>query len=89
MSEANCLQSLGDIALLRSDVVTGRARLEEALGLYTRISEPYSMGSAHRGLALISSEAERRQHVDAARAAWSSIDRSDLVRQLDAEFPAS
>jgi len=29
---------------------------------------------------------EKRRHVEAARAAWTSIDRPDLVAELDEEF---
>ena len=87
LGEANCVQGLGDVALARSDCVGARERYEDALTLYQRIPEPYSIGNAHRRLAgLAGTEEERRRHVDAARAAWESIDRPELVARLDAEF---
>lgn len=51
--EANCIRSLGDIALGR----------------------------------LATDPASRGPHLAAARSAWLSIDRSDLVVDLDREFP--
>ncbi len=59
----------------------------KALGLYEKIPEPYSIGMAHRRLArLASSETARSEHVAAAREAWRSIGRDDLIAELDAEF---
>jgi hypothetical protein len=70
----------------RSDHEGAQARYEEALPLYERIREPYSIGMAQRRLArLARSEDERRDRVDAARVAWSSIDRPDLVAELKRE----
>jgi hypothetical protein len=48
--DANCIQSLGDIALAKSD------------------------------------PAARAAHVQAAREAWLSVDRADLIQKLDSEF---
>jgi hypothetical protein len=85
--EAKCIQRLGGIALGSSSQEEARARYMEALALYQRTEEPYSIGMTHRRLAeLAGDEAERQSHVDAARAAWTRIDRPDLVLQLDSEF---
>jgi len=62
-------------------------KFEEAQGLYKRIPEPYSIGWTHVRLARIALANEtRNQHVEAARAAWESIKRPDLVDELRQEF---
>ncbi len=87
IGEANCIKGLGDIALERPDHAAARARFEEALALFQRIPEPYSIGWTYRGLArLATSDDERRRHVLAAREAWRSIDREDLVEKYLTEF---
>ncbi|HST60492.1 MAG TPA: tetratricopeptide repeat protein [Longimicrobium sp.] len=85
--EANCLVGLGEIFRVRSDYETARARYEQALALYKRIPEPYSIGLANLRLAHVAADkSQRRLHVDAAKDAWHSIGRYDLVGVLLAEF---
>jgi tetratricopeptide (TPR) repeat protein len=87
LGEANCIQGLGDIALRESDVGSARQRYHEALALYERIQEPYSIGGTHERLARIAkNEDDRNRHVQAAREAWLSIDRHDLIKEIDDEF---
>jgi tetratricopeptide (TPR) repeat protein len=89
LGEANCIISLGDIAHARSDDETAGARYEESLALYERIPEPYSIGQTHRRLAQMAVRPdERERHVEAARQAWSDIQRDDLVAALDELFPS-
>jgi tetratricopeptide (TPR) repeat protein len=84
---ANCIMNLGDIALARSQHEEARQLFEQSLSLYMRISEPYSIGWTHRRLARIAPNTEeRRRHITAARQAWESIDRPDLVQELHDEF---
>jgi hypothetical protein len=88
LGEANCMLGLGDIALERSDHEGARASYESALSLYERLAEPYSIGITHRRLARLSPNQEQRTiHIMAGRAAWTSIDCRDLVKELEAEFP--
>jgi tetratricopeptide (TPR) repeat protein len=84
LGQANCISGLGDVALERSDHDTARARFQEALALYERIPEPFSIGWVQSKLARLASPGARRdQLLRAARQAWMSIDRPDLVEMLD------
>jgi tetratricopeptide (TPR) repeat protein len=84
---ATCIQGLGDIALEHSEEDTARKRYKEALHLYRRIPEPYGIGQVHQRLArLATSSDERDRHLQAARDAWNSIARADLVQDLDKKF---
>lgn len=57
------------------------ARFEEALTLYRRISDPYSIGWALVRLARLTSDpARRRALFEEAKTAWEDIDRSSSKR---------
>ena len=57
-------------------------RWREALALYARIPDPYSIGLAHIRLARrAATPAEAAKHRKAARKAWESIDRPDLIEK--------
>jgi hypothetical protein len=72
-------------------LVTGAAtqdRYQQALPLYQAIPEPYSTGWALVRLARLdaSGDNERTRHWRAAREAWASIGRDDLIESIEAEF---
>jgi hypothetical protein len=73
---------LADIALDRSDHDATRSGYQQALPLYQRAGESYSIGWAHRRLARLTPGAEREAHLAAAREAWRSIDRPDLPEPI-------
>jgi tetratricopeptide (TPR) repeat protein len=85
--QGDCTLALGDIALARSDHRAARKVYEQALHLYEAIPEPCSIGQAQLRLARQSFGSQRTDRVRAARAAWTSIRREDLIAQLDEEFP--
>jgi tetratricopeptide (TPR) repeat protein len=86
LGEADCLQGLGSLAHNEGNGALARNLYERALALYQRIPNPFFLGLTHRLLARSSEAAEREGHVQAARAAWTGIDRTDLVAELDQEF---
>jgi hypothetical protein len=87
LGEAGCIQSLGDVARDRSDLQTAQAQYERALALYKAIPDPFSIGWALVRLARLepADEARTRRWV-AAREAWASIGRDDLIEERKDEF---
>ncbi len=82
LGEANCIQSLGDIDEAKGEFAATRELWREALALYSRIPEPYSIGFAHRRLSCrAATPDEAAGHREAARKAWESIGRQDLIDQ--------
>ena len=51
LGEANCIQGLGHLDEAKGKIARARGRWREALALYARIPEPYSIGFAHIRLA--------------------------------------
>jgi tetratricopeptide (TPR) repeat protein len=87
--EANCICALGDVALAQSDSETARTLWEDALERYERVRDLHSAGYVHMALArLLKSDSRRKHHIAAAREAWQSLARDDLIQELDAEFGA-
>ena len=87
LGEANCIKSLGDIALAKGEREEARRLFATALELFERIPEPYSIGWTRRRLARVAMDAaERRRHLEAARAAWESIGFTDLIENMEEEF---
>jgi len=80
--EASCLQGFGDIEEARGAFAAACARWREALALYAKIPEPKSIGLAHIRLARrAATPQEAAEHRDAARGAWESISRPDLIER--------
>jgi tetratricopeptide (TPR) repeat protein len=87
LGEANCIQGLGDIARACSDHDTARSHYEKALLLFQRIKEPYSVGNTLLRLARIAPDTDDRDRCwKAAREAWASIGRDDLIASYRGEF---
>jgi len=87
LGEANCIKSLGHIAFAEQRPEEARKEFFDALKLYERISEPYSIGWSHIRLArLAPTPAERDEHLKVAREVWKRIDRPDLIRRMEKEF---
>lgn len=87
LGEANCVKNLGVVALRQSKRGTARARFQQALLLYQATTAPYAVGWTHVRLArLATSNRTRTNHWRAARDAWTSIERQDLVRTIAPEF---
>ena len=85
--EADCLSGLGDIVLTQPDRESARALYDQALSLYRAIPEPYSIGWGLIRLARLEDPgATRARHWNAARDAWLSVGRGDLVESVKAEF---
>jgi tetratricopeptide (TPR) repeat protein len=86
LGQANCIKSLGDMELAQKDSGSAMKLWLNALGLCSQIPEPYSIGTIHRRLARVTAGDERQSHLNAARSVWASIQRPDLIQQLDNEF---
>jgi tetratricopeptide (TPR) repeat protein len=87
LGEANCLQRLGIVAVKKTQIEQAWESFKMALSLYQRIPNMASIGETYRWLARLASDnEERNRFLEAARFAWTQIDRRDLVQQLDEEF---
>lgn len=88
--QANCYIGLGDVALQNGTLDTARASFEVALQLFQRVSDQEAIGDAHCRLARLGrvagDPAEEERHLRAARAAWTSLGRTDLLAEIEREF---
>ena len=82
VGEANCVQRLGDIEEEQRKIPAACEHWREALALFARILDPYSIGFSHWRLARrAAAPEEAAEHREAAREAWASIDRPDLIEK--------
>jgi tetratricopeptide (TPR) repeat protein len=82
LGEANCMQSLGDTEEASGNIPAARESWREALALYAKIPDPYSIGTARNRLRChAATPEEAAEHREAARKAWESIDRPDLIEE--------
>jgi hypothetical protein len=84
--QGDCCLGLGRLAQALGNLNIAGARFREALALYHRVQGAHQIALVHRELARITSGAERGGHIQAARAAWNSIDLLDQIARLDQEF---
>jgi tetratricopeptide (TPR) repeat protein len=88
LGEANCILSLGDIDEACEDIGSACRRWSEALALYGRIPDPHSIGAVHHRIARrAATPAEAAAHREAARQAWASIGRADLIAEYLDQAP--
>ena len=65
-----------------NNILAAPERWGAALAFYAKIPEPKSVGCAHLRLARrAANPKEAAEHREAARAAWDSIDRQDLIEK--------
>ena len=82
VGEANCDRGLGDVDAAKGITASAQARWSAALALYTKMPDPYSIGLTYVRLAShAQTPAEAAEHREAARKAWASIDRLDLIEE--------
>jgi hypothetical protein len=82
LGEANCIQGLGGIEEVKDNIPVARELWRAALTLYARIADPHSLGGAHLRLARrAATPGEAAEHREAARKAWESIGRQDLIEE--------
>lgn len=81
LGEANCIRGLGQTLLAQGDIESARTHYETALALYRRIPDRYSIAWTHLLLADLPDAPDRDAHLAAAREAWLSINRTDLIAE--------
>jgi tetratricopeptide (TPR) repeat protein len=83
LGEANCIRFLGKIQADKQLTTDAKKSYETALKLYMQIPEPYSIGETYKQLAAICTDMDQRAaYLEAARKAFESIGRDDLVEAL-------
>lgn len=82
--EADCLLSLGNIARMQGQYKLAKNLLDEACALYQYINSKVDIGWARYSLWLLSKAQNQTSSFDfeAAKEAWQSIGREDLIEQM-------
>ena len=86
VGEANCISGNGGVARAVGDLATAAAWYQTALTLYQRMHATQHIAIAHEDLARVTEGAERAGHVEAARAAWLSMDLLDEAERVTRAF---
>ena len=89
-SAGRCLLQLGTIDQREGAEHAAKEKLRQALRFFSRIPDHYWIGFAHLRLARASrasTGSDVRQHVERARTAWQRLNRDELIRKLNIEFP--
>jgi tetratricopeptide (TPR) repeat protein len=80
--EADCIRGLGDLEEAQHNIAAARDRWRDALALYAKTPDRKSIGLTDIRLARCAATPEEATgHREAARKAWESIDRPDLIEQ--------
>ncbi len=80
--EADSLRGLGDLEEAQGNIAAALDRWREALALYAKIPNPKSIGLTQiRLVRRAATPDEATEHREAARGAWASIDRRDLIEK--------
>jgi hypothetical protein len=83
LGQANCFRGLGDTHEAKGETKAAGERWRDALALYLRIQEPWSIGLTRLRLARrAEAPEEAAKHREAAREAWASIGRKDRIDQF-------
>lgn len=86
-SAGRCLLRLGTIDQREGAEHLAKDKLRQALRFFVRIPDHYWIGFTHVRLARASAGSDVRKHVERARSAWRRLNRDELMRKLNIEFP--
>jgi hypothetical protein len=68
------------------DKQTARSYYATALEMYERVRRLDNVAIVHEDLADVTAGAERREHIDAAKRTWLSIDLPDQAARVERRF---
>ena len=84
--EGNCLLGLGRVAQARMDYAAAQVHYRAAMALYQSAHAIQHIAITHMDLASVTVGAERDAHVQAARAAWLSMNLPDQAERVTRRF---